>query len=479
MAFNFEYPRYNLDVTLFRVYEDGKPAKIDHFLQWSENGAEDGELVFVSGNPGRTERDKTADALRYARDTSMPAFLKWLTRMEIELQQFSNESPEHRRRAHDDLFGIQNNRKRTLGMVEGLQTPSLIAGKESNEEKFRARLSQREDLKKFSNAWQQISDVQVKNEELSKETFFVWSRLHSIASDLVFMATEDRKPNEERYEEFRDSARESFEHELYSPAPIYNDLEIAKLSAGLSLVAAKLGGDNPLVVTMLAGKSPRQRAAELVSGTKLADVSVRRQLAEGGLAAIEASQDPMIQFVRSVEPRVRELRDRDEELSEIEKQAYARIREAKTALDGASGYPDATFTLRLAFGVVEGYEEDGSHVPPFTDISGAFRHQEVHESKEPWILPPTWHERQSKVDGTARLNFVCTADIIGGNSGSPVVNRAGEFVGIIFDGNIQSLTASYYYDDEISRAVSVHSTGIREALQNVYGAQELADELGQ
>ena len=475
---NFEYPRYCLDVTLFRVYENGKPAQVDHFLKWSNNGAEDGELVFVSGNPGYTERDKTADALRFTRDYLMAEYLNMFCRMEIETQQFSNESPEHRRRAHKLLFGLQNNRKRFLGMSEGLQNPQLIAAKESSEREFRQRLAARDDLKHYSDAWDRVSAVEADFKQLQPRTYRLFSTYYDIALDLVLMATEDEKPNEDRYKEFRDSGRESLEHELFSPAPIYDDLEMTKLAASLSMLAAKRGGDDPLVKTALASKSPRTRAAELVSGSKLADVSVRKQLAAGGNAAIEASEDPMIQFIRAIEPEYRSVRDRHEELRESEKQAYADIREAKTALDGASGYPDATFTLRLAFGVVKGYEEDGQQVPPWTDIAGAFRHQEVHESKEPWILPSSWHDARDKVDGSARLNFVSTADIIGGNSGSPVVNRAGEFVGIIFDGNIQSLTASYYYDDTISRATSVHSAAIREAIRNIYSAPQLADELG-
>lgn len=475
---NFEYPRYCLDVTLFRVYEDGKPVEVEHFLRWSANGAADGEVVFVSGNPGYTERDKTADALRYARDYSLPSYLEYICRMEIELQQYSNESPEHRRRARDSLFGIQNNRKRMLGMSEGLQNPSLISTKHAEEESFRARLAKHDELQQHAQAWDEIGAAQQVREKLSGESYYISSRLYEIAMDLVLMATEDAKPNEDRYEEFRDSGRESLEHELYSAAPIYDDLEITKIGASLSLMAGKLGGDHPLVDTMLAGKSPRQRAAELVAGTKLSDVDLRRELAKRGAAAIESSNDPMIRFVRALEPHYRKVRDRQEELEEIEKQAYGEIREAKTTLDGASGYPDATFTLRLALGVVKGYEEDGKSIPPFTTIAGAYEHEQKHESKDPWKLPDSYHNHRDQVDGAARLNFVCTADIIGGNSGSPVVNRAGEFVGIIFDGNIQSLTASYYYEDEISRAVSVHSTGIREAIRNIYGAEALADELG-
>ena len=476
---NFEYPRYCLDVTLFRVYEDGQPAQIEHFLKWSADGADDGELVFVSGNPGSTQRDYTVAALKYVRDLALPDFLDWLCRMEIELQQFSNESPEHRRRALDDLFGIQNNRKRTLGMLEGLQNPDFIARKTTDEKKLLAALQQREGLAHFLTAWQEIEAAQQVKAELLNRSLYLKSRYFEIAKQLVLMAGEDEKPNEDRFREFRDSGRESLEHELYSPAPIYDDLEIAELAASLSLLAAKRGGDDPLVQVALANKSPRQRAAELIGRSQLNRVELRRELAAGGVEAIGNSRDPMIQFFRSLEEEYRQTREKQEETDEIQQQGYAKIKQSQIALEGPTGYPDATFTLRLAFGVVTGYEEDGQAIPPWTTMGGAFRHEAAHEAKKPWQLVDSWNRARGSFDESTKLNFVCTADIIGGNSGSPVINRAGEFVGIIFDGNIQSLTAAYSYNDEISRAVSVHSSGIREALRNIYGAEELADQLGE
>ncbi len=475
---NFEYPRYCLDVALFRVYDDGKPVEVEHFLKWSANGAEDNELVFVSGNPGRTQRDHTVAALKYVRDEALPGFLDRLCRLEIELQQFSNESPEHRRRALDDLFGVQNNRKRVLGMLEGLQNPDFIAKKTSSEQSLREALRERDDLRQFGEAWKQIEAAQQVNAELLKRTLYVKSRYFEIAEQLVLMAGEDEKPNEDRFQEFRDSGRESLEHELFSPAPIYDDLEIAKFAASLSMLAADRGGDDPLVQKMLAGQSPHQRAAELVSRSELNRVELRRELAAGGSDAIGNSQDPMIQLFRLLEDEYRQVREQQEQNNEIQQQAYAQIEEAKVALEGASGDPDATFTLRLAFGVVKGYEENGQTIPPWTTMGGAFRHETVHEGKSPWQLPDSWNKARNQIDESTRLNFVCTADIIGGNSGSPVINRAGEFVGIIFDGNIQSLTSSYFYEDEISRAVSVHSSSIREALRTIYGATQLANQLG-
>jgi len=475
---NFEYPRYCLDVALFRVYEDGKPAQVEEFLKWSTEGATDGELVFVSGNPGSTQRDYTVAALKYVRDLALPDFLDWLCRMEIELQQFSSESPEHRRRALDDLFGVQNNRKRVLGMLEGLQSPNFITKKTDDEQELREALSAQDELKHYVEAWEEIEAAREARAKLLKRTLFIKSQLFEIAQQLVLMAGEDEKLNEDRFREYRDSGRESLDHELYSPAPIYEDLEIVELAASLSLLATERGGDDPLVIAALAGKSPRQRAAELITSSKLDQVELRRELAAGGTDAIRNSEDTMIQFFRLLEDEYRDVRVQKEQIDEIQQQAYAQIKKAQIALEGTSGYPDATFTLRLAFGVVKGYEEDGKMVPPWTTMGGAFKHEAAHEGKPPWKLPESWNKARAKIDLSTPLDFVCTADIIGGNSGSPVINRAGEFVGIIFDGNIQSLTASYYYEDEISRAVSVHSSGIREALRAIYGATELADQLG-
>lgn len=477
-ADNFEYPRYCLDVALFRVYEDGKPLQVEHFLKWSDNGADDGEVVFVSGNPGRTQRDFTTAALKYVRDHELPDFLDYLCRLEIELQQFSNESPEHQRRAYDDLQGVQNRRKAVMGMLAGLQNPAFFADKLADEIKLREALKADPKLAHYDAAWERIAEVQPRKAALLKRDVEFRARYFEIAQQLVVLAGENEKPNEDRYTEYRESGRESLEHELFSPAPIYDDFDARKFAAQLSMFVENRGGDDPLVVAVLAGKSPHERAAELVSGSQVNRVSVRQELAAGGQKAIEASQDPMIQFARLLDAEYRAVRDELEEITEIESQAYAQIDEAKVAVLGTSGYPDATFTLRLALGVVKGYQEEGRAIPPWTTLGGAFEHEERHQAKEPWLLPKTWHEARGKFDADARFDFVCTADIVGGNSGSPVVNRDGEFVGIIFDGNIQSLIATYYYDDVISRAVCVHSAGIREALRNIYGATDLADQLG-
>jgi len=477
-ADNFEYPRYCLDVTLLRVYEDGKPAQIEHFLEWSDAGADDGELVFVSGNPANTQRITTTAALKHLRDDYLPYYLNYLARMEVALQQFTKESPEHYRRGKDDLFGVQNSRKAVTGMVQGLQTPEFIERKEAAERSLRSKLAADPELRHFDEAWEKIAEVEKKKVALIGLIPDFRNRYYEIAKHLVLMAAEDQKPSGDRLREYRESNRESLELELFSAAPVYDDLETAKLATQLALFVERRGGDDPLVVKILGGKSPRERAAELISESNLNKVEVRRQLAAGGEEAIAASDDPLIKLFREIEPDFRSLREEQDEWDELKRQGYAQIDDAKLALEGTSGYPDATFTLRLGFGVVKGYVEDGETIPPWTTIGGAFRHEAAHEAEEPWKLPKSWHKARQHVDESPPLNFVSTVDIIGGNSGSPVINQAAEVVGVIFDSNLQGLTASYFYDDEVARAVSVHSSGIREAIRTMYGAPELAEQLG-
>lgn len=475
---NFEYPRYCLDVTLFRVYEDGKPAEIKHFLKYSENGAEAGELVFVAGNPGRTQRIFTVAALKYLRDQRMPYVLDVLRRAEVLLQQFSYEGNEQKRRARDELFGVQNSRKAYTGMLQGLQNPTFLAQKAADEAELLAAIRQRPELVDNAKAWETIAEVQQRRAELLGQTATFRSKPYLIAEELLLMAQEDQKPSEERLREYRDSARDSLEQQLFSPAPIYPDLETVLLADELARFVELRGGDHPLVVQVLAGKSPRDRAAELIGQTKLIDVDERRKLAEGGVEAVEASDDPLIGLAKTMEEEYRRLRTISDELEELERQAYAQITEATVAIRGTSTYPDATFTLRLAYGPVLGYIEDGREIMPWTTLGGAFEHESAHGAEGDWVLPSSWHEHKADLKLDTRLNFVCTADIIGGNSGSPVINHRAELVGVIFDGNIQSLTADFFYSDEVARAVAVHSSGIREALIKIYGAQRIADELG-
>lgn len=470
-ADNFEYPRYCLDVTIFRVYEDDKPAVIENFLAVNPDGAANSDLVFVSGNPGRTQRILTSDALAYQRDHRMPKVLDLLRRKEILMQQYALGGPEQARRGQDSLFGLQNSRKAYTGMLAGLQSPVFIAEKKVKEAALKSSAGSAE-------AWDVIAEVQQRRIELQHRTGSLRGSIYSIAENLVLMTAEDAKPSEDRLREFRDSNRQSLEQRLFSPAPLYDDLERTELADELARFVETRGGDDELVAKVLQGKSPRERAAELVSGTTLFDVDARKQLAMSGVSGVQASKDPLVQVALILNEEYRELREINEGLDEKERQAYAQITEAKFKVEGESVYPDATFTLRLAFGVVKGYEEDGASVPSNTTMGGAFDHEAAHGKTDDWVLPDSWHASKEKIASSTPYNFVCTADIIGGNSGSPVVDREGKLVGVIFDGNIQSLTADFYHSEQQGRAVAVHIASVLEALEKIYGASELKSQIG-
>jgi hypothetical protein len=304
------------------------------------------------------------------------------------------------------------------------------------------------------------------------------SHLFGFARALVRYADEKDKPNADRLREYRESALAALKTLLFSEAPIYDDFETQKLADSLSMVVEYRGANDELVKKILNGKAPAARAAELIQGSKLRDVSVRKKLFDGGKGAIDASDDPMIKHALLVDAPARDIRKQyEEKVEEPQQQAYAKISKAIFALRGKDQYPDATFTLRLAFGTVKGYSENGHAVTPFTTFGGAFHHAEEHANKEPFKLPKRWLDHKDQIDASVPFNFVCTADIIGGNSGSSVVNKKGEVVGLIFDGNIQSLVGDFMYTEEQARAVAVHSRGIDEALRKVYGAGKLADEI--
>ena len=362
--------------------------------------------------------------------------------------------------------------------------PKLIAQKKHEEARLKAEAEKNEALAAARPVWDKIAKAQkVRAKHIKRYTLLegrsgFLTDYFGIARHLVRAGEERAKPNPKRLAEYGDARLESLTEQLFSAEKIYDEFEIAKLTDSLTFLAGELGYDDPIVQKVLAGKSPGNRARELVSGTKLKDVAVRKELYNGGKKAIDASKDPMILLARAIDPDSRAVRKVIEnEVDEVLKQAYNEISKVKFALDGTKTYPDATFTLRLAFGVVKGYTEGGKKVPYATHFAGLYRRAKEHNDKAPFDLPERWIKRKDKLNLKTPFNFVSTADIIGGNSGSPVVNRAGEFVGIIFDGNIQSLMLDFAYDDEIARAVSVDAQGIIEALRKVYDAGELADEI--
>jgi len=482
---NFEFPRYDFDICFFRVYENGQPAKTKDFLKFSPTGPRDGELVFVSGNPGGTSRLLTVAELENLRDQALPFRLAALKRQEVLLTAWSARGEENARRAREFLFSVQNTRKALNGRLAGLLDPELMGAKIKAEADFKAQLAAKPEFADTLGAYGQIADAtkvlaaQAVRASLLEGGQGFNCESFRIARTLLRAGEERPKPNGERLREFSDASRTSLELGLFSPKPIYTDLEILTLSDSLTFMATQLGGGDPLVKEILAGKSPHDRAVELINGTQTRDVAFRKKLYQSGTNAVLAAQDPMIELARLVDPGSRALRKVSEEQNEIKQEAHAAIARARNILLGTGGsrYPDATGTPRLSFGTVKGFEEDGGPVPAFTTLAGLYEHAAAMKERPPFDLPARWEKRRSRLNLRTPLNFVSTCDIIGGNSGSPVVNRAGEFVGIIFDGNLQGLPWDYAFDDQQGRAISVDSAAILEGLENVYGAKALVREL--
>ena len=482
---NFEYPRFDLDVCFFRIYQDGKPLAPEHYLKWSANGSAADELVFVAGHPGRTERLFTVAHLEFLRDVVYPLSMRSLWRREVQLQTFSGRSEEFRRIAEGDLFSVQNSRKARTGIQAGLLDARLMDEKRRKEKELRAAVAANPEFQKqWGDAWSQIEKA-----EQAYAGFYTryaapgvgragFGTLFGIARTLLRAAEEKPKESSVRLREFRDSNLPSLELALFSPAPVYPELEIDYVSSGLQLLAELLGGGDPLVARALGGLPPRLRAEQLVLGSKLAGVAERKRLYEGGQGAVEACQDPLLELARLFDAENRALRKRYEgEVEAVEREAYAKIAAAQFAVLGEDVYPDATFTLRLTFGRVRGYTENGKPVAPFTRFDGLYARSAERKNQPPFELPERWVEKKSKLALDTPYNFVSDLDIIGGNSGSPVFNAAGEVVGLIFDGNIQSLVLDIAYESEQARAVSVDSRAIVEALKSVYEMPELVHEL--
>jgi len=490
---NFEYPRFDLDICIFRVYENGQPAKIDNFLKINPRGPGDGELTFVSGHPGKTDRQLTVAEMGDMRGRFLPYVLSAFKRREVLLHSFGERTFENARRVRDDYFGITNNRKRYDGYLAGLLDPQTWHDLERREQELRDATTANPKLRSTIAAYDRIRKAQAeiaKNApwydyfEMERPSFGIYrqprafySTLFKYARLLVRAAEERPKQNGERLETFRDSNRESLELDLFSTEPVYDDVEVLTLTDSLSDLADKFGIDTPLVQTVLTGKSPSERANALVKSTKLNEVAFRKKLYQGGQTAIDAAHDPMIEIARAVDPTARQARKLRDAQEEIKRQAYAQIAKARFSTEGTNSYPDATFTLRLSYGTVRGYEENGKQIPAFTNFEGLYQRAGEHDNRPPFDLPQRWIDKKEKLALSTPFNFVSDADIIGGNSGSPVVNKENEFVGIIFDGNIQSLVLDCVYTDKQARAVSVDSAAIIEALRNVYDAQPLVDEL--
>ena len=481
---NFVFPRHDLDFTFLRAYENGQPAKTPNYFRWSETGARDGEFVVAPGYPGSTARLLTIAQFAYQRDVGNPLQKQvWETRRRA-LEEYSKLGPEQLRQANPGMRSFANSLKRLIGQQEGLLNPRNFAKKEAEERDLRDKLAQKPDLEKqYSPAWANIAKAYAALPPMSKRLAFSninAARLATIAQQIVTYHMEIAKPNDKRYPEYRDSRLEAFKTSLLSPAPIYLDMEEAALVSWLDEARKVLGPNDPFINAAIGEAEPAEVVRRAVRETKLIDPIARKALLEGPADAVAKSTDPMITLARRIEPIVRELRAWNEtNIINVETANGTKIAQARFAIYGKSMPPDANSQLRIQYGIIKGYDEDTTLVPFKTTYFGLYDRALSFGEKPPFDLPQSLKSRRDKIDLSTPLNFVYTADTIGGNSGSPVINRNAELVGLNFDSNIQKLSNRYWYIDEQegSRAVAVHSAGILEALRKVYDAAELANEL--
>lgn len=481
---NFSYPKYSLDIAFFRVYENDRPLKVENYFEFSRAGVKENELVFTAGHPGSTARLNTTAHLEFLRDTALPFSLRQLNKLRETLRRYSLQGEEQTRRAQEDLFSAENSIKRTRGQYAGLQDRSLMAKKRQAENALRSKIAaDSEKQKEYGNVWQEIAtgrkDLQNRFPEISflESAVGFNTNLFNYARTLVRLAKENARPNAERLSEYTEARRASLELNLFSPAPIYKDFEKMKLVGSLAFMRDELGAEHPIVKKVLNGKTPESRASELIDGTRLEDAVYRKQLDSGGIMAINESTDPMIVLARSIDPDARAVRRFYEPVLGAERANYGKLARALYEVEGTSLYPDATFTLRLSYGVVKGYRENGEQIPPFTTLGGIFERAAQHKNEPPFKLPQRWLEKKSSLNLNQPLNFASSNDIVGGSSGSPVINKQAEIVGVIFDTNAQALVGNFIYDETQNRAVSVDARGIIETLRKVYNASGIANEL--
>ena len=479
---NFTFPRYNLDFAFFRVYENGQPLHPQDFISWSPDGSKEGDLVFVAGHPGRTNRRRTIAQYEYERDLERPLRIRLQEQRVATLRAYAAQGPEAARQASTGLRSLENNLKRERGFLELLSDPAFIAEKRAAEQKLRARVAADPKLAASSGgAWDKIAAAEkvqrTRGRARQYHDLTRMSRLLDIGNGLVRLTAELEKPNEQRFKEYRDANLPSQRFQLLSPAPIYPALEEAVIAARLETCLDSLGAQDAWVKAALDGKSPKVVAHELAQ-SQLGDVAGRKRLLEGGRAAVEASTDPVIAFARRTDPAYRDERKwYEDNVESVEALEGTKIAKAVFALNGRDTYPDATGTLRLSYGKAAGYEELGTRVPWQTRFYGLYDRARSFGMKSPYDLPQKITGVEKTFDLTTPFDFASTNDIIGGNSGSPVLDRDGRYVGLVFDGNIQSFAWEFGYTDRQARCVSVDSRAIIESLRHIYGMASLADEI--
>jgi Peptidase S46 len=478
---NFQFPRWCLDMSILRAYEDGKPAKTPTRLRFDWDGAEPGDAVFISGHPGNTDRLLTAAQLEVQRDTFMPFWLLRYAELRGRMIQYAKTGEEPRRTSESYLNSVENSIKVRRKQYDALLDPALIENATRKEQALRDAIASEPELAPAAGAWEQIAKAQATWRNILVPYSFLEgaaafnSQLFGHARALVRAATERAKPNEQRLSDYTEARLPALVQNLKADAPIYPDFEVVRLSFGLERMREWLGPDDPVVREVFGKDSPDSLANRLVRESKLGDAATRMALYEGGQAAIDASQDPMIRLAAAVDPASRALRKQFE--AEVEgptQRGEEEIAKARFAEYGTSIYPDATFTLRLSYGAMKGWNEKGEEVRPWTELSRAF---ERATGEPPFRIPPRWMAAKDSLDMATRANFTTNNDIVGGNSGSPMVNARGEIVGLAFDGNIHSIAGSYWFDERMNRSIGVHPAYIRAALEKVYGASALLAEI--
>lgn len=480
---NFTYPRHCLDAAFFRAYEDGVPAKVEHWFKWSKTGVRDGELVFVPGNPGATGRLMTVAELEFTGEIAYPLVLRRLKSMIDALETYISQGEEQRRVGSENLFGQQNSFKAISGFQRGLQSKSLMDQKRKEENQLRRSIARDRQLRaRTEKLWDELASAYGNLREFYPRYYMFesgatrGSALMGLARGIVRYAGETTKPNEERLREYVETALPAREQAMYSPAPMTPSMEMAVLADYFTFLGRELGYSDPVVAALLNGRTPLAAARHAVENTKIINVEERRRLANDP-AAVASSGDGMIRLARALDGPARELRKRyEDELESVEARAKTEIAQARFAVSGGSAYPDATFTLRVAFGPVKGYRNaQGRRIPWATDLGGKFQKG---RAEEPYRIPESWLKAKDQLRLSTPYNFVSTADTHGGNSGSATVNTQGEVVGILFDGNIEGLPNRFVYTDRMARSVHVASQAIIETLRKVYKAEQLLTELG-
>jgi hypothetical protein len=480
---NFQFPRWCLDFAFLRAYENGRPAATPQHLAIDFDGPAAGEPVFVSGHPGATDRQLTVAELKTLRDRVLPPALLRASELRGRYIEFGKTGESAGRIVQDPLFGLENGIKVQRKQLDALLDDALLAAKQSAESDLRQRTSRSRALAaELGDPWARIEAAQAAEATRWLPLEFLEggagfnSRLARYARSLVRAAAERSKPNAERLREFTDGFLPRLEQQLGAPVPIYPELERLTLSMSLERMREWLGPDAPVVRRLLATESPDALAARLVDGSKLADPAVRMQLWNGGQAAIDASNDPFIELARSLDAEARELRKwHEDEVEAVMEAAHEDIARARFAVLGTSVYPDATFTLRLNFGTVQGWLENDTPIAPFTELDRLF---ERATGQPPFAVPTTWQVARATLDLATPFNLATNNDIVGGNSGSPLIDADGRIVGLLFDGNIHSISGAYWFDADKNRAVAVHPAIIREALAKVYRNETLLAELG-